>query len=308
MSGLKTTIPKGSWVLITGVTGHVASELARQFLERGYRVRGTARDLAKASWLVNDVFKDYVDKGYFELTHVPYIDAEGGFDASVKGVSAIAHVATIGFDPDPNKVVTPTVAATVSVLKAALREPSVKQFVYTSSIVSHTSPFPGNTTHVTPDTWNDDISKVAWAPPPYDESRIFPVYMASKTEAERALWKFVADEKPHFQVNSVSPQTIFGKRLNKNGSSPTASLIPQLYEGKAANDFLQASTYLDSISFFARTSIPIQIHSIHFHPHLHAYPTLHFPKSTPMLFHIITPSASTYTYKKSNIQPFPPPK
>ncbi len=95
MAEPKSTIPKGSWVLVTGATGFVGSHLSKQFLERGYRVRGTVRDLKTAGWLVDDVLKKYADRGDFALTEVPDLGADHAFDEAVKGVSAIAHVASI---------------------------------------------------------------------------------------------------------------------------------------------------------------------------------------------------------------------
>lgn len=53
--------------MVTGVTGFVGSHVAKALLERGYRVRGTVRDLEKAAWLVNNIFKDYADTGRFEF-------------------------------------------------------------------------------------------------------------------------------------------------------------------------------------------------------------------------------------------------
>ncbi len=49
-------IPKDSLVLVTGVNGYIASHIADQFLEAGYRVRGTARSASKAQPLA-DVFE-----------------------------------------------------------------------------------------------------------------------------------------------------------------------------------------------------------------------------------------------------------
>jgi len=225
-------IPEGSLILITGVTGHVASELTKQFLERGYKVRGTVRDLVKAAWLVEDVFKTHADSGNFEIVPVPDISARGAFDDAIKGASAVAHIATIGsFDSDPNKVVTPTVASVTSILDSASKEASVKRFVFTGSIVATTMLVPGNSAHITKDSWNDAVLDIAWAPPPYDQSRAFPVYMASKVAAEKELLRFVAEEKPHFAVNVVTPQTILGRRLNKNCTSLSAKILPSLYEG-----------------------------------------------------------------------------
>ncbi|TVY45187.1 NAD-dependent epimerase/dehydratase [Lachnellula occidentalis] len=238
MSNLKTTIPKGSWVLVTGVTGFVASQVAKQFLERGYKVRGTVRDIAKAAWLVEDVLKSYIDDGAFELTLVPDLAVDHALDEAVKGVSAVVHLVTIGaFDPDPNNVVAPTVACTMSALEAAMKEPSVQQFVYTSSKGAALTPSIGNDTNVGRDTWNDQAVQLAWAPAPYEPSRGMAVYFASKVAAEKEVWKFTTERKPHFTVNVVSPACIIGEPLNKKQPSFSAGWIPELYEG--------GTTYLD---------------------------------------------------------------
>lgn len=232
MTELKTSIPKGSWVLVTGVTGYLASQLAKQFLERGYKVRGSVRDAARASWLVDDVLKSYADSGALELAVVPDLGADRAFDEAVRGVSAVVHVASIvSIEPDPNRIVPQTVAGAVSVLQAALREPSVKQFVYTSSIAAATAPTADNHTRVGRDTWNDAALEMAWAPPPYEPSRGMMVYWASKTAAEKAVWKFAAENEAHFDINVVSPATIMGAHLLKDNAGLTNSWIPGLYNG-----------------------------------------------------------------------------
>jgi len=230
-----TTIPRGSWILITGANGFVASHVVREFLQRGYKVRGTVRDLEKSSWLVQDVFKSYADDGDFELVFVPDLAAKDAFDDAVKGMSAIVHVASVTtFAPDPHKVIPQTVAGATSILHAALREPLVKAFVYTGSISAATMYVPGNSTHVERDTWNEEALKLAWAPPPYDPTRGIFVYNASKTEAEMAVWKFVAEKKPHFSVNSIDPATILGEPLNKKHLETPYSYLKVLCDGNMA--------------------------------------------------------------------------
>jgi len=235
MAELKTTIPKGSWILVTGATGFVASHVVKQFLERGYRVRGTVRDFTKAAWLVDNVFKSFADRGEFELARVVDLAATNAFDEAVKGVSAIVHVASIvNFEPDPHKVVSQTVVGASSILEAALKEPSVKEFVYTSSIAAVTMPMAGNTTHVERDTWNDAAVQLAWTPPPYDPSHGFMSYMASKVEAEKAVWKFAEEREPHFTVNSVCPSSIMGEPLNKSHTESAVAFVKQLCDGNTA--------------------------------------------------------------------------
>ncbi|KAK5657960.1 hypothetical protein OQA88_2512 [Cercophora sp. LCS_1] len=234
MASLQTTLPKGSWVLVTGATGYVATQVVKQFLERGYKVRGTVRDACKASWLIHDVFELHADCGSFELIEVPDLAADHAFDEAVKGVSAIVHVASVvTFSPDPSKVIPQTVRGAISVMEAALNEPSVKEFVYTSSIVAATAPIPGNTTHVGPDTFNEAAVKLAWAPERIDTpGQGGVVYSASKAEAEKAVWRFVEEKKPHFTVNSVCPSSIIGEPLHHSQLESAGAWLKMLYDGK----------------------------------------------------------------------------
>ncbi|KAI3572614.1 hypothetical protein IWW34DRAFT_708086 [Fusarium oxysporum f. sp. albedinis] len=233
MAEPSSTIPKASLVLVTGATGYLASQVIKQFLERGYKVRGTVRDLQKASWLVNDVFKTYADRGDLELVLVPDMATPHAFDNAVKGVSAIAHVASVvSFDPNPNNVIPQTVQGVTGILEAAQKEPSIREVVYTSSVVAATMPFPGNTTNVTRDTWNDAAVQVAWAPDGAQNPAIsMMVYMASKVEAEKAMWKFVEEKKPHFTVNSVSPASIMGQPLSRSHIANGVAWVKLLYDG-----------------------------------------------------------------------------
>lgn len=228
-----TNIPRGSWVLVTGANGFVASHVAQQFLQRGYKVRGTVRDLEKSSWLTQDVFKSYTDTGDFELVVVPDLAVPGAFDAAIKGVSIIVHAASVvSFSPDANEVIPQTVSGATSILYAALKEPSVRAFVYTGSIAAAVLYGPaGKSVHVERDTWNEAAVKIAWAPPPYESSRSMHVYQASKTEAEKAVFKFLAEKNPHFSVNSVDPSSIMGEALNKKHLETPYSYLKVLYDG-----------------------------------------------------------------------------
>jgi nucleoside-diphosphate-sugar epimerase len=109
----------------------------------------------------------------------------------VLGVCAVAHVASnMSFDPNPYNVIPSVVAGAVNVLNAALAEPSVKRFIYTSSstaAVLSSQSSPGVV--VTQDTWNEASVQEAWAEPPYGPQRSSAVYAASKTAAEKEIWR-----------------------------------------------------------------------------------------------------------------------
>ncbi|UKZ61633.1 uncharacterized protein TrAtP1_002892 [Trichoderma atroviride] len=232
MTDLKKNIPKGALVIVTGVTGFVGSHIAKALLERGYRVRGTVRDVEKAAWLVKSVLKDYADTGRFEFCYIPDIAATKAYDEAIQGVSAIAHVASIlSMDPDPTKVIPATVAGVTSILNAAMKEPSVKSFVYTSSLGAATMLAPGNEAYVTKGTYNDFATKASLAPPPYEAGRGMLTYMASKVAAEKALWKFAEQQRPHFTISSVVPSVIIGEALNKVHNEGDGAWVRTLYDG-----------------------------------------------------------------------------
>jgi uncharacterized protein YbjT (DUF2867 family) len=77
------TIEKGSHVLVTGVTGFIATHVADQLLKAGYKVTGTARSQAKADAL-KAVFSEYgSDKLNVIITGD--LEKEGALDEAVKG-------------------------------------------------------------------------------------------------------------------------------------------------------------------------------------------------------------------------------
>jgi len=85
-----TTIPKGSLVLVTGANGYLGLHVADQFLEAGYKVRGTVRDEDKASW-TKEYFDGKYGVGNYEAVVVKDIAAEGAFEKIVKGTSCFTE-------------------------------------------------------------------------------------------------------------------------------------------------------------------------------------------------------------------------
>ena len=92
-------------------------------------------------------------------------------------------------------------------------------------------PVPGVQGHIGRDSWNDAAVEAAKAPPPYEAMRGMMTYMASKVEAEKAVWRFVEEQKPGFTVNVVSPFTTFGPITHKTHLRGTAGWVDQLTRG-----------------------------------------------------------------------------
>lgn len=150
------------------------------------------------------------------------------------GCDGVLHTATdVSFNPDPHKVVPLVVNGTVNLLEAAASTSSVKRVVYTSSSIAAVRPTSNKRFHVDSNSWNEADLKDAWAPPPYESSRSFAVYGASKVEAERACWSFVKEKHPGFTLNTILPNFAVGPRLNSEQAGSTSGWVRGLYQGNS---------------------------------------------------------------------------
>jgi len=222
-----STIQKGDTVLVTGATGYIGNHVVDELIAAGYKVRGTSRNASKAKFLV-----DYIEKKHgqnqLEIVDVPDMIDEHAYDEAVKGVSGIVHLASIlTFSDVPEEVIPPSVKGTLNILKAATLEPKIKSLVVTSSSCACLSPVPNEEITITKDSWNDAVlEKIR-----NGGATAYDVYAASKTEAERALWKAVKETNPPFQVATVLPNANFGHRVRATGNS-TGDWLSETYAGK----------------------------------------------------------------------------
>ncbi|OZJ04763.1 hypothetical protein BZG36_01839 [Bifiguratus adelaidae] len=199
-----------SRVLVTGVTGFIASHVAKQLLEKGHTVIGTARTASKADFLKKQ-FTQYGDK--FQIVEVKDVQHEGAFDEVVKDVDVIHHIASpFHFNAeDPIKdMMNPAVDGTINLLNAAYQHGNnVKHVVITSSVAAIAwAAKPGYT--FTEKDWNDEtVTEIQKWKPGQEFSR-FTAYRASKNAAERAAWKFRDEKKPKFRLTTINPGFVFG--------------------------------------------------------------------------------------------------
>jgi len=195
-------IPYGSLVAVSGVNGFIGSHVADQALAAGFRVRGTTRSLHRGGW-VQEYFKNKYGSEVFELVEVPDMTIDGAFDSALEGVSGFVHVASdMNNSIDQDVVIGNAVKGVLNALRAAKKQDRrMTRFVYTSSSTAATLPKPGEVFSVTTGSWNEEAVEMAWKSDAVKKDA-FVVYAASKTESERAVWKWATEFEHEFVINT----------------------------------------------------------------------------------------------------------
>lgn len=138
------------------------------------------------------------------------------------GVSGVIHAASVvSFSPNPEEVIDPVVAGTLSILHSAATQPTIRRFVLTSSSIAGDFTRPNEVYSLDEHSWNEVSSVEAYKK---GEGIMHGghVYAASKVLGEKAAWKFVQEEKPGFVLNTILPNYNLGPILdpaNQTGSS-----------------------------------------------------------------------------------------
>lgn len=196
-----STTPSDTLVLVTGASGYLGGHVTREFLEHGYRVRGTVRSLANPKKVDHLKKLGEAHPGRLELVEAD-LTSDAGWKEAVAGCTFVEHVASPfpAQEPDDeNELVRPAVDGTLRVLRAAAASGTVRRVVITSSIAAiaygHTAP---KGRALTEDDWS--VAENCQA------------YQKSKTLAERAAWDFVAKlpDGQKLELATVNPGFIAG--------------------------------------------------------------------------------------------------
>lgn len=208
-------------VLITGITGFIAMQCAREMLEHGYTVRGTLRSSRKAE-KVRNTLERCVPGCSSELS---FIETDLGSDdhwpEAVDGCDGILHVASPFPAAQPKNeddLIIPARDGTLRVLRAAASG-NVRRVVQTSSMAAV---YYGNRRKDTPLTEKDwsDLSTPNMS-----------AYSKSKTIAEQAAWEFVkSPEGNGINLTAINPGLVLGPALNEDFGT-SLDLLKQMMDG-----------------------------------------------------------------------------
>ena len=192
-------------VLVTGGSGYIAGWCIAELLRRGYDVRTTVRS-ADREQSVTEAVSSVVDPAGRLSFALADLTADEGWDAALKGVDHVLHVASPlgGASDDPDALIAPARDGALRVLRAATAA-GVRRVVMTSA-ANAASPSSYATEGVTDET--------LWTDP--DDPTLIP-YRRSKTLAERAAWDFMEAYDGPTELATVLPGAVFGPILTTDG-------------------------------------------------------------------------------------------
>lgn len=222
-------------VLVTGISGTIASHIGDQFLQNGYKVRGLVRKTNQIFW-IKEIFKQYGDR--FEVCVVEDLfNDHDGWRRACKGCSAVVDtIAVVDFNPDPSKVIDPTLAMARMAFEAAMDIDTIRRFTMLGSSFAVGTHQPEESPHYDATSYNTNaIATLKATAPPYPPGFGFISYTSAKVLHEQQFWKLSQDPRCHFVCNSVIACSAFGRVFDpKHQKSFTTTSLRNLYEGDAA--------------------------------------------------------------------------
>ena len=208
-----------SRVLVTGGSGFIGSHCIVQLLAAGHEVRTTVRNLDREPGVramlgrggaVSDARLSFVGA---DLEH------DAGWRPAVEGCEYVLHVASplpAGVPRREDALIAPAREGTLRVLRAS-RDAGVKRVVLTSSFAAIGYGRGALGTPFDETYWTDTGARVS-------------AYVKSKTLAEQAAWKFVADEGGCLELSVINPVIVLGPVLGPDFSA-SVQVITRMMDG-----------------------------------------------------------------------------
>lgn len=186
---------KNDLVLVTGITGYMATWVAKDLLEKGYRVRGTYRSEGKLPFIKNLL-------PGIELVKAD-LNGDAGWEDALTDVKWLFHVASPQAVATESKRTETAIAGIDNIFKFALKSPTLKKILLTSSEAAIA--YGKQNKHIyTENDWTNADAKG------------LNDYMKSKTLEERRAWQLVNDAQvntSHVAMTAINPSFVIGPSL-----------------------------------------------------------------------------------------------
>ncbi len=211
-------------VVVTGGTGYIAGFVIAEFLNNGYKVKASVRNLAKEEKLKNDLLNFVnVDKiQNFTVFEADLTSMENWVE-NLRDVDGIIHVASpLGTGTEATEELKAVaVGGTLNILKAA-KEAGVKRVVMTSSQAASTPLKSVGKVVLDESFWTDENN------PEIDPYRI------SKIASEKAAWYFAKEN--NIELTTILPGAVFGTVMSGDNISSNEILL-KLINGEIPRAF-----------------------------------------------------------------------
>ena len=208
-------------VLVTGVSGFIASHVTAGLLGQGYAVRGTVRNTRKGERSVETLAAKGVDTSKLELIEAD-LSQDTGWKQAVQGCRYVQHIASpfpLEAPSNREELVPEARAGAMRVVEQALGA-GAERVVMTSSMLAMMGQS-GRGEHML-------VKESDWSDP---EWRPLTAYPVSKTRAELAVWDYAKAQNISSRVTTICPGLVLGPDTYDNGGASLA-IIKGLFSGK----------------------------------------------------------------------------
>jgi len=202
-------------VLVTGVSGFIASHVTERLLAKGYIVRGTVRNKTKGQKIVDKLAANGIDVSKLELVEAD-LGSDAGWEDAVRDCRYIQHIASpfpLEAPSDREALVPEARAGAMRVIEHGFGA-GTERIVMTSSMVSMVGQ-KGRGAHML-------VKEEDWSDPDWKPMTAYPV---SKTRAEKSAWDYVKAQKLEGKLTTVCPGLVFGTDTYKNGGASLGLII-----------------------------------------------------------------------------------
>jgi len=207
-------------VLVTGISGFIASHVAAKLLDNGYTVRGTVRNKVKGQRIVDALKAAGSDVDRLDLVEAD-LEKDEGWAEATQDCRYIQHIASPFPLEAPNnrEALVPAARAGAQRVLEHGFSAGAERIVLTSSLVSMMGqPNRGKQMVIEEDDWSDPD----WKP--------LTAYPVSKTRAELSAWAYAKAQGIENRLTTVCPGVVFGPDTYKNGGA-SLGLLSALFSG-----------------------------------------------------------------------------
>jgi nucleoside-diphosphate-sugar epimerase len=219
-------IDKNKPVLVTGVSGYIASWVAKYLVDEGYLVHGTVRSLSDPEKVAHLRKIDQEGSGTLKLFEADLLQPNSFKDA-MRGCELVIHIASPFLaqhikDPE-NQLIKPALEGTKNVLGTVNKTETVKRVVVTSSVVA----IYGDAIDIS-ETKEGIFTEEHWNTTSSAEHQ---PYSYSKTLAEREAWK-MAGQQNRWNLVVINPGFVMGPSLSKRIDATSIDFMRSMVNGK----------------------------------------------------------------------------